>query len=58
MQDVLLQEAADQFQHCAITDTFFHALHQTIMGNRVEVALQVGIYHKGISLLEQSIDFP
>jgi hypothetical protein len=32
--------------------------HQTIVRNRVEVALQVGVYHEGVAVPDQLVDLP
>ena len=56
--DVLPQEAVDQRQHAAIADRLFHQRHQPVPRNAVEIALEVGVDHKGEAGLQQPIDLP
>ena len=56
VQDVRLQERFDQRQHGAVGDLFLQARHQTVVRDRVEVALQVGVHHVDVARLEQLID--
>jgi hypothetical protein len=58
LQDVLGEPAAQQIEDAAIADPFLDALHQLLVRNRVEVALQVGVHHEGIPLPDQSCHFP
>src|SRR5262249_49736255 len=55
LDDVLMQIGLDQLKHPAIAHTLLYALHKPPMRNRVEVAPQVGIHHKGVALSNQSV---
>src|SRR6266478_5355092 len=57
LDDVLMQIGLDQLKHPAIAHTLLYALHKPRMRNRVEVAPQVGIHHKGVALSKQSVHF-
>src|SRR5277367_51156 len=57
-EDVGLQPASDQIEHPAIADLRLDPRHQTIVGDRVEIALQVGVHHEGVAFLDQPIDLP
>src|SRR6266511_5688312 len=58
LQDVGFQPTAEEVEHPAIADPLLDPRHQTIVRVRLEVRLQVGIHHMGVSLLEQPIDLP
>ncbi len=58
LHDVLLEEAFEQRQDRAVADRARHQRHQPVVRDAVEIALQVGIHHPGVALLEQPIDFP
>src|SRR5438445_5962384 len=57
LDDVLMQIGLDQLQHPAIAHTLLYALHKPRMRNRVEVAPQIGLHHKGVALSKQSVHF-
>ena len=50
VQDALLQERFEQLQHSSVRHLLRHPLHQPVVRNRVEVALQVGIHDPGVAL--------
>ena len=54
----LPQVGLDQPQQAAIRDMPPHFRHQLWMGDRVEVALDVGVHHPGIPLRQEPLDLP
>ena len=57
LNNVLTEKQSDQLKHSAVADALFDLPHQCRVRDRVEVALQVGIHHMGVALLDQFIDF-
>jgi hypothetical protein len=51
----LAQVGVEQLEHAAIRDAPLHFRHQLWMGNRVEVALDVGIHHPGVAVIEKPL---
>lgn len=58
LQDIGLQPITDHAEHATVDDVLLDPSDQTIMRNRVEVALQVGVNHEGIAVLDQLIGLP
>ena len=52
-----MQIGLDQLKHPAIAHALLDALHKPRMPNRIEVAPQVGIHHKGVALSKQPVHF-
>src|ERR1700719_2338536 len=55
VQDAGFQERFEQRQQAAVGNPFSQASHQTVVRDRVEVTLEVGVYDVDVSGLEQSI---
>src|SRR5437773_7433389 len=58
LDDVLLKKSFDQLKHSPIAHLFLHALHKPPVWDRVEVALKIGIRHKGVACSKQPLHFP
>jgi hypothetical protein len=58
LHDVLPQEAFYQRQNASVADLFRYPRHQPVVRDRVEVALQVGVHHMGVTFLQQPVDLP
>src|SRR6266511_2930476 len=56
--DVLLKKSFDQLKHSPIAHLFLNALHKPPVWDRVEVALKIGIHHKGVAFSKQPLHFP
>jgi len=52
VQNILLEEALDQFQQPSVGDVPLNVLHQSVVRNAVEVGPQVGIHDMGIAGLQ------
>ena len=57
-QDVLTEKSLDQLQQASIGDIPADFPHQSFMGDAVEVSLQIGIHHMGVTGLHKSVYFP
>ena len=58
LHDVLLEVAFDQRQNASVADLLRHSRQQPVVRDGVEIALQVGVHHMGVALLQQPVDFP
>src|SRR6266511_367514 len=58
LDDVLLKKSFDQLKHSPIAHLFLNALHKPPVWDRVEVALKIGIHHKGVAFSKQPLHFP
>jgi site-specific DNA recombinase len=58
LHDVLTQEALDQVEDASVADLARHLRQKPVVGDRVEVALQVGVHHMGVAFLQQPVDLP
>ena len=58
VQNAGLQKGLDQPEHPPVRDAFPQPGHQPVVRDRVEVALQVGIHHVHVTLLQQVIHPP
>src|SRR5277367_6778256 len=56
--DVLFQPALDQLEKAAIADPRPQPLHQPVVRDRVEVALQIGVHHEAVARFDQPVDLP
>src|SRR5271170_3550158 len=56
--DVLFQPALDQVEKAAIADPRPQPLHQLVVRDRVEVALQIGVHHETMARFDQPVDLP
>ena len=58
LHDVLIEKSFDQLKQAAVGNMPANLLYQFLMGNAVEVGLQIGIHHMGIAGLQEPIHFP
>src|SRR5580700_11927157 len=56
--DILFQPALDQLEKAAIADPRPQPLHQPVVRDRVEVALQIGVHYETRARFDQPIDLP
>src|SRR5262249_57747128 len=49
----LLEAAAEERQDTTITPSFLYSLHQPVMRNAVEIALEIGIDHERVAVRYQ-----
>src|SRR5919106_4441927 len=58
LDDVLLKKRFDQLKHPPIAHLFLDAVKKLRVWDSVEVALKIGIHHKGVAFSKQPLHFP
>jgi len=58
LNDVRFQKEFDQRQRAAVGDLLLQAIHQSLVRNGVEIALQIGIHDVDVTGLNELVDSP
>ena len=58
VEDVRLEVGVEERQNTPVADARLHFVHEGVMGDAVEVALQIGIDHPVVAGLEGGVDLP
>jgi hypothetical protein len=58
VEDVRLEVGVDERENTPVADACLHFIHEGVVRDAVEVALQIGVDHPVVTGLERGVDLP